>query len=250
MKNDKIFIGIDLAWTENNETGLCFLNNNGEILYLKSRVYHDDEILSLVLNQLILSSSIYVGIDAPLIFPDNEKEYRKAERELKKSKINGFSISSFQVSRDYMNRVYKGSRGEKITKAIIEKGPKFQYTKKLFSNKYELIETFPTGIIAGVFPDIFHVKYKLKGRIVDAIKGYNILYEKLYELEKLKIIKNFSKEFSPIKEILSGKEYKHIEDKLDSFLCALSMFLVYKNICSDQYFGDLEDGIIFLPINN
>lgn len=246
-EKNRIFIGVDLAWTENNETGICVIDSNGEIIFSDSKIFSNNDIINLVTDKIKFSSSASVGIDSPLIFPKSKDEYRTAEKELKKTKINNFHISSFQVSKDYMDRVYNGCRGEKITTQII-KNNKFQYTKKLFEHTYEIIETFPTGISAGIFPEIFPIKYKLKGKISDAVKAYNILYEKLCYFENNNIIKNFRQNFLPIKRTISGKEYKHIEDKLDAFLCALGMYLIYKNICNPLYFGQLDKGLIFIPV--
>ena len=249
MIDEKIFIGIDLAWTYNNETGICFINQNGEITLLKSEVFDDSEIINIIQDiENIDEKSITVGIDAPLIFPNDELEYRTAERKLKSTKINGFNLSSFQVSKNYMKRIYGHARGEKITFELIRKNNKFKYTNRLFENKYEVIETFPTGIPAALFPEIFPCKYKIKGKIADSIREYNILYEKIYELEKLQIIKNFSKHFFKINVKITRKEYKNIEDKLDSFLCALGIFLVFHEKAEDIYFGDLDSGVIFLPV--
>ena len=38
------------------------------------------------------------------------------------------------------------------------------------------------------------------------------------------------------------------EDKIDAFLCAFGLFLVYKNLASELYFGDTKKGLIFLPL--
>ena len=128
MKTEKIFIGIDLAWTYNNETGICFINQNGEITLLKSEVFDDSEIINIIQDiENIDEKSITVGIDAPLIFPNDELEYRTAERKLKSTKINGFNLSSFQVSKNYMKRIYGHTRGEKITFELIRKNNKFKY---------------------------------------------------------------------------------------------------------------------------
>ncbi|MBP9478965.1 MAG: DUF429 domain-containing protein [Sebaldella sp.] len=249
MIDEKIFIGIDLAWTYNNETGICLLNQNGEIKLLESKVYDDQEIVEIIQSiENIGEKTVTIGIDAPLIFPACESEYRTAERKLKRNKINGFSISSFQVSKSYMKRIYGSARGEVISQKLCQSNTKFIYTNKLFENKYEVIETFPTAIVAGIFPDIFPNKYKIKGKIADSIKEYNKLYEKIYELEKSNIIKNFSEYFSKINDKISRKAYKNIEDKLDSFLCSLGMFLIFHEKARELYFGDVNTGIIFLPV--
>ena len=63
-----------------------------------------------------------------------------------------------------MKRIYGSARGEVISQKLCQSNTKFIYTNKLFENKYEVIETFPTAIVAGIFPDIFPNKYKIKGK--------------------------------------------------------------------------------------
>jgi len=36
------YIGIDLAWTYANESGICVIAGNGEIIYCESRVFSDE----------------------------------------------------------------------------------------------------------------------------------------------------------------------------------------------------------------
>ena len=246
---EKIFAGLDLAWTVKNETGICFINEKGEILLSDSGVYSNADIAGLFLKSgMINKKNIYIGIDAPLIFPEDEKEYRTAERDLKKTKINGFHISSFQVSREYMYKAYKGSRGEDIAKNLTGENPKFNYTDKLFRYKHEVVETFPTGITAGLFPEIFPSGYKLKGKIADSLKGYRILYEKIRYFEKNKIISRFEENYKLPESDIKRKEYKKFEDRMDAFLCAFGLFLAYKKLVSELYFGDIKNGLIFLPL--
>ena len=170
---EKIFAGVDLAWTVNNETGICMINEDGKVVFSDSDVYGNGDIGKILLDSEITDGKdVYIGIDAPLIFPENIKEYRTAERDLKKAEINGFHISSFQVSKEYMLRAYRGSRGEDIAGCLVGGHKKFSCTDKLFTHNYEVIETFPTGITAGIFPEIFPAGYKLKGKIY-SIRIYN-----------------------------------------------------------------------------
>ena len=39
------FIGVDLAWTYKNETGICVINDSGKIIFSKTQRY-DDEMLA------------------------------------------------------------------------------------------------------------------------------------------------------------------------------------------------------------
>ena len=244
---EKIFAGIDLAWTSNNETGICMINEHGEILFSHSEVYSNDEICKAFLDSdMTYRKNVYIGIDAPLIFPEDVKEYRTAERELKRADINGFHLSSFQVSKEYMLKTYRESRGEDISRYLAE-NKKYNYTDKLFTHSHEVVETFPTGITAGIFPEIFPAGYKLKGKKADSIKGYDILYKKIKVFEEKKIINGFTENFKLPKDDMKRKEYKSFEDRIDAFLCAFALFLVHKNLASELYFGNKEKGLIFLP---
>ncbi len=51
------FIGIDLAWTYKNETGICVMNEAGEIEYLDSAIFSDEEIVS---GSFIVFSSMFI----------------------------------------------------------------------------------------------------------------------------------------------------------------------------------------------
>ena len=61
------------------------------------------------------------------------------ERKLKSTKINGFNLSSFQVSKNYMKRIYGYARGETLTFELINKNDKFKYTNKLFEIQINLL---------------------------------------------------------------------------------------------------------------
>jgi predicted RNase H-like nuclease len=243
---EKIFAGADLAWTVNNETGICIISEDGEILFSNSGLYTDGDITELFLeSELVKGKDVYLGIDAPLAFPEEEKEYRRAERDLKKTNINGFHLSSFQVSKEYMYRAYNGARGENISKNLTKK---YSYTDKLFTHTHEVVETFPTGITAGLFPEIFPVGYKLKGKLSDSLERYKVLYERIKLFEDSKLISRFSENYKLGKNDMKRKEYKKLEDRMDAFLCAFAIFLIYKKQAAELYFGDIRNGSIFIPL--
>ncbi len=86
------YVGIDLAWTYKNETGLCIINEHGTIEHLDSAVYSDEDIIQIIKKHD--PTQLYIGIDAPLIV-NNENGSRGAEGELMRNRINGFRISVF-----------------------------------------------------------------------------------------------------------------------------------------------------------
>ncbi|MCB8814646.1 DUF429 domain-containing protein [Desulfosporosinus shakirovi] len=58
------YIGIDLAWTYANESGICVIADNGEIVYCESKVFSDEMIADIVAEHA--REGAIVGIDAPL----------------------------------------------------------------------------------------------------------------------------------------------------------------------------------------
>jgi predicted RNase H-like nuclease len=42
------FIGIDLAWTYKNETGISVINDSGKIIFSESQRYNDEMLADLV----------------------------------------------------------------------------------------------------------------------------------------------------------------------------------------------------------
>lgn len=97
------FIGIDLAWTYKNETGICIINDDGQIEYLKSLVISDDEIVELL--KSCAHEKICVAIDAPLVV-NNYDGSREAERALMREKIHGHNVSLFVASRKFLEKAF------------------------------------------------------------------------------------------------------------------------------------------------
>lgn len=44
------FVGIDLAWTYKNESGICVIDDAGQIIYCEAKNFSDLEIASIVHN--------------------------------------------------------------------------------------------------------------------------------------------------------------------------------------------------------
>ncbi len=44
------------------------------------------------------------------------------------------------------------------------------------------------------------------------------------------------------------KSHKHLEDKVDAFLCAYGLFAVNNNYATASVSGNIEDGFIMVPI--
>lgn len=247
------FIGIDLAWTRKNETGICVINEYGEIVFYESEVFSDEHIAEIV--QRFSKCGAVVGIDAPLIIK-NETGSRRAEGLVMRDRINGKRLSLFNSNRDYMMKVFKCIRGEEICSRIMQGDNKFKITWKLNekgTGDYVLFETFPTGIALGLFPEEEVIKYKIKNRIPFETTKENMI-NMMDRLKRLKIhgvhIKNLDKIYvdGEIVSKLNKKQFKNLEDKVDAFLCAYAAYFHYKNPNSTRVYGDEEEGFIVIPV--
>ncbi|MGM0508093.1 MAG: DUF429 domain-containing protein [Fusobacteriota bacterium] len=244
------FIGIDLAWTYKNETGLCIMNEDGTIEYLDSKVYSDLDIISIISNyKKDNKDDIAIGVDAPLIVK-NQGGSREAERSVMKTKINGFKLSIFVVSRGFLERNFGMIRGEILMNKIQKKFPEVKIDDIPKKNKSSIIETFPTGICCGIFPEIYPIKYKLNRKISYENTKIELkkLLKKFYELEEKNMIMKLKNNLKFEETNITKKKYKHIEDKVDAFLTAYGIFSIYKGYSKKKIFGEVDEGAITIPI--
>ncbi len=235
------FIGIDLAWTYKNETGICILDENGAVEYLDSQVYTNEDILKIV--NIYRMEDLTIAIDAPLVVK-NEGGSRGAEGEMMRAKINGHRLRAFNSNRNYFTKVFGGIRGETLMHMIQEGIPDIRIG--LNRTGSSLVETFPTGIVAGLFPEIVPVKYKHKPKAAfrDTVSEMKRLLDRFALLES-------GEELVSNLEFSSGatrKELKHLEDKVDAFLCAFGMYTIHKGIAEERTFGTIENGFITIPV--
>lgn len=238
------FIGIDLAWTYKNETGLCVLDACGRVEYLDSKVYSNKEIVDLIKQHH--TDSLTIAVDAPLIVP-NEGGSRGAEGEMMRARINGHRISAFNSNRNYFTKVFGEIRGETLLHMIQSEIPNIQIgVDRVKSN---IIETFPTGIVNGLFPEIAPIKYKIKPKIkFDETKSeMERLFTRFDRLEhEEKMISGLMLRIND--EVTTKKGHKHLEDKVDAFLCAYGMYLIYEGFASEAMFGSVDKGFIVIPV--
>lgn len=238
------FIGIDLAWTYKNESGICVMDESGEVLILESAVFSDEEIINIT--KSYGDEKLYIAIDAPLVV-NNETGSRQAERDLLKGRINGHRVYAFNSNRTFLTKTFKSIRGEVLSNLIIEHLPNISIG--INEEGSSIIETFPTGIVSGLFPDIYPVKYKRKVGMTfeETVGQMKLLTERIGLLEQRGIISGFKEKLMVDEAAINQKHHKHLEDKLDAVLCTLGHYLIYKEMAAARKFGLDKDGFILLP---
>lgn len=242
------YIGIDLAWTYANESGICVIADNGEIIYCESKVFSDEMIGDIVAEYA--RAGALVGIDAPLIV-NNETGARYCDGAIMREKIHGRNLSVFTCSKRFMLKHFGVVRGEEVVKAIRKQMPEFALTGDLSNKEHVIMETFPTGITLGLFPDAFPVKYKIKHKIAFETTKTEMgrmvsLLQRLGDFDpSVHNIEDFFND-APGIQAMSKKEYKNLEDRLDAFLCAYAAYWLAKH--KGKVIGDDRDGFITIPV--
>lgn len=220
------YIGIDLAWTYKNDSGLALIDNEKRLTFCHAKNYTDEELIQFVLE----NRPCIVSIDAPLQV-ENETGGRPIDSQLMKTKINGSHLKLYATSRTYMMRAFKCIRGENIRK-LLEKEEGIILGETLF-------ETYPTGIYLSLFFDIFLNKYKLssKNKLPVLMENAKNLMGRVNEL-------GFRADIN-FQDIKTKVAYKKTEDQIDSILCAINSYYINQN--QALILGDGTNGIISLP---
>ena len=229
------FMGIDLAWTYKNESGVCVISEKGRVMYCNSDIFSDEELAAIV-NEYSQTGAI-VAVDAPLIV-NNETGTRKPERLLMRDKFHGKSLSLLPCNRKLMKKIYGCIRGENLVSAIRNGNPCFSITPNIRTSSYSLLETFPTGILLGLFPGNYPIKYKAK-KGVKIEERKSELIRLIQTINKLQELENTGDYFYEVNIMsFSAVQLKHLEDKIDAFLCAYGAFWCHKNKGHERIYGD------------
>ncbi|MCD2137502.1 DUF429 domain-containing protein [Salinicoccus halitifaciens] len=239
------YVGIDLAWTYKNETGICILDDAGRVVHLDAQVYTNKELLEIIKTHH--DGDMIIAVDAPLVV-NNEGGSRGAEGEMMRAKINGHRLRAFNANRNYFLKVFGEIRGETLMHMIRDAIPDSRIG--FGHDGTSIVETFPTGIIAGLFPEIAPVKYKRKPKATaeETVLEMGRLLERFSRLKTRE--GDILDSRLSINEITTGASLKHLEDKVDAFLCAFGMYAIHKGIAVERTFGTVDRGFITIPVQD
>jgi predicted RNase H-like nuclease len=206
------YLGVDFAWSKNNFSALTLLEDNKliETVYLQS----DEEILEYI-NQ---TTPDIIGVDAALEVK-NETGNRIIENQILKEYAK-YKLGVYPINKNIMDKLYGGNRAEEL----FAKLDNYKLRENLF-------EVYTHATILRCFTKDRVLPYKRKkGRTTPFIK------------EQLEILQNYLDEvvegIEPynISEFKS-KDLKEIEDKLDSIVCAYSLYA--SNLNGYESYDDL-----------
>ena len=195
--NKELYIGVDLAWSPINVSGISILENN---TIVESFVI---EGIDKVIDVIKKYPNAIVGVDAPLVV-ENENGNRKVEIEFLKD-YSSKKLGVYPVNRKLLTKYHEVIPGEKLNASISQTLGK------------DLFEVYPHATIMNCFHGRVLPYKRKKGRDTAFIKTQIKILEN-YLSEKL------NGEFKEDLENLRGLKLKHYEDKLDSLVCAYTLY--------------------------
>jgi predicted RNase H-like nuclease len=245
-----LFVGIDLAWSEKNGSGIAALDGSiGSGRFVSGDVvFSDEEIVGLV-KKKTKGRKALVAIDAPLIVP-NEDGRRIAE-ELVEILFRKYDAGAHPANRRRLSQWSGKVRGEEIV-GLLEKEEfkhdpyvgRFEETRKLF-------EVYPHPSMVVLFKLSKVLQYKAKPK-----RNYNSRWEEFQKYQNhLKNLREAKPSLVLPKEIterdirrLKGQELKNYEDLLDAIFCAYIAYYYWANPDKCLVLGDMERGYIMTPV--
>ncbi len=241
------FIGIDLAWSErNNSAAACIYakDDTSELISTQECLGQNEEILNFI-SKIAGTNPALVTIDAPLIVP-NQTGSRPCDREI--TRIFGrYHAGTFPANRaKFGGKV----RGEEIVHLLRRQN--FIHTPKVARQTQvrQVIEVYPhpATIILFHLPRILKYKRRKGRSIEERQKELNHLQEYIVRLDSAKPSLHLSPSSFKNPFSLSGNSLKTYEDLLDALLCAyIGYHAWYWGPQGYHVFGDTKTGYILIP---
>jgi predicted RNase H-like nuclease len=244
------FIGIDLAWSTKNGTGISVVKGGkekAEVVY-SGIAYPDDDIMRII-NSIVGEDDALVAIDAPLIVP-NESGRRKAEEIVGKF-FRKYNAGAHPANRKRLSSWTGTIRGEEISKILEKNGFVHDPVLERFEKSRKFFEVYPHPSMVVLFNLDLILRYKSKpGRNHEFLeKMFGLYQHHLRDLGRarpsLKISKGILEK--DVKN-LRGKKLKAYEDILDSIFCAYIAYYAWANPEKCAVLGSMREGYIMTPV--
>ncbi|HLC72468.1 MAG TPA: DUF429 domain-containing protein [Candidatus Nanoarchaeia archaeon] len=244
------FVGIDLAWSTKNGTGLAIIEGNKkEAKVLYSDVVLTDEEIIRHIQEKVKDKKAFIAIDAPLIVP-NEEGRRVAEAVVGQL-FRKYHAGAHPSNRKRLSQWSGTIRGEELVKKLTAIGfdhnpsiEKFEATRKCFE-----VYPHPSMVVLFNLKKILQYKSKPKRDHVFLCGMFNQYQKHLRALKK-------STPAFHVPEIMlrqdvtkiKGKALKRYEDKLDAIFCAYISYYAWSQPEKCAVLGSMEEGYILTPI--
>ncbi|MBC7098697.1 DUF429 domain-containing protein [Candidatus Bipolaricaulota bacterium] len=242
-----LFVGLDLAWSARNPSGLVVLERakGGWFPSHWSAELGDDLEIVEFIAEAVGAGPALIAIDAPLIVP-NETGSRPCDRELSRvyRKREGGALP---VSRTGLGGVV---RGEVLVEKLSELG--FELTAQVEKGAAvrQVVEVFPHPAMVELFGLERTLKYKAKkGRPLEfRLKEFSQYVELLRSLKRWQPALAAGALLPKALHGLRGRALKALEDLLDACFCAyIGLWLWHWGPQGYRVFGSKQAGFIVVP---
>ncbi|NJM05475.1 DUF429 domain-containing protein [Candidatus Gracilibacteria bacterium] len=246
-----VFIGLDLAWSPQNASGVATLHggeHGARLIAEPTLLGSDDEIVAYIVQQAGALPTI-VAVDAPLTVP-NTSGQRRAEAELARD-FRRYEAGAHPANRKLLS--YNGRiRGEELVRSLAAAG--FQQRAEIAVGQRDrrIVEVFPHPAMIALFGLQRTLKYKARPqrsretqlaawheyrrhllalRLTDPpLHGHEALL--LHKIDDLR-----------------GTALKAYEDRVDALFCAyIALYGLRWGEVRCRVYGSLEEGSIFTPV--
>lgn len=234
-------LGLDLAWSARNPSGVAAIDAGGRLLDARADLRSDAEVLDWV--RAWRGERGVIGIDMPTIVR-NETGMRDCERELSAE----FRKQHAGTHPANLVRFPDGGRARTLIDALAADGVVEETAIAADDTRTIAIEVFPHPSHVRLFglPTVF--KYKKKSRpwpeVLAEWERYRAALASLHAADPPLLLD------ARIPERVTSARYKQWDDTLDAITCAYIASFVHRWGSAEPHvrvFGDLEKGYIVVP---
>lgn len=241
MTGTRSFLGLDLAWSARNPSGVAALRDDGRLVEACADLVDDAQIVAWVRRHL--APVTVIGIDMPTIVP-NDTGMRPCEREL------AADFRRYHAAPHPANRGRFGGEGR--ARAILD-----ALSADGVCERLDLAPNSPGRYAFEVFPHAAHVrffglssifKYKKKARpwpmVLAEWSRYRAALQSLSSAEPPLVLP------ASIPKSVSQRGYKAWDDLLDAITCAYVASYLWRwgtAAPNAHVYGDLRFGYIAVP---
>ena len=242
------FVGVDLAWSPRNATGVALLRGNGNgVELVKSTVmFSIDEIAD---TTTALPGDWYVAVDAPLVVrsEDHSREVDKAITRL----YGRFHAGAYPATLQLLRWVVRGNElVQRLRQHGVQIADRWPHPPQRPGRW--IFESYPHAGMVELFGLERIIRYK-KGRVAERRDGQKELTQKFRtQLSALDLPLRSTTTLEDMLNVdltsLRGKALKQHEDRLDGLFAGyLAAHLWRWGEERNQVLGTPEDGAVILP---
>jgi len=244
------FIGIDLAWSVKNSSGVAILEGDkSKARLLSAGVFASDQDILDHINSIVKDAPAFVSIDAPLIV-SNETGRRLAEKVVG-SLFRKYDAGAHPSNRPRLSQWSGTIRGEEISNLLKKNGFKHDPFIKKFEKARKFFEVYPHPSIVVLFKLDRILRYKAKPKRDylfrwNEFKKYQTFLKNLESAIPSLNVENGILEKN-VKTLKAGN-LKDYEDILDSIFCAYLSYYCWHSPDRCAVLGSMKEGYILTPI--